>query len=150
MSETDSNTTLSKPKSDLGEEIERFTVALDGLETTLPLVLLTAIGAHRYTSQKLEGFLASKAELIPEGGTKKKYRVPLNHVFEVSRLHKEIEKIGVGLDIIPRSFLVSLVSQFDIFLGRLLHWLYETRPELLNTSQKTSPFPNLSGLARSR
>ena len=45
--------------------------------------------------------------------------------------------------LVPRSFLVALVSQYDAFLGRLIRSLLIARPEILNGSERTLSFADL-------
>ncbi len=50
------------------------------------------------------------------------------------------DRVDLARKLIPRSILVSLVSQYDAFLGRLLRMIFLSRPELLNASERTLTF----------
>src|SRR5690606_26404612 len=43
----------------------------------------------------------------------------------------------------PRSLLVSLVSHFDAYVGRLIRAIYLRKPELLNSSERKLSFEEL-------
>ena len=46
--------------------------------------------------------------------------------------------------LVPRTFLVSLVSKFDAFLGRLIKQLFKMKPEALDASASTISFSQLA------
>jgi hypothetical protein len=49
----------------------------------------------------------------------------------------------LAYQLVPGSFLVSLVSQFDGFLGRLIRQLFALKPEILNSSENTLTFSQM-------
>jgi hypothetical protein len=59
------------------------------------------------------------------------------------RLLNKLEKSRQAVDLIPRSFLVSMVSQYDTFLGALVRALVKLRPETLNDSDRNLAFSSL-------
>ena len=51
-----------------------------------------------------------------------------------------------SIEILPNSLFVSLISQFDAFLGKLIKQIFLTKPEILNSSEKNISFAKLSEL----
>jgi hypothetical protein len=49
-----------------------------------------------------------------------------------------------ALQIIPRSFLTSLISHYDAFIGNLLRALFYMKPEVLNSSEHHLTFKELT------
>jgi hypothetical protein len=49
----------------------------------------------------------------------------------------------LALDLLPVNFIVSFVSQYDAFLGRLIKTIFHHKPELLNNSEKNLLFSEL-------
>ena len=88
-------------------------------------------------------FLEKSGELTEETEEKKTYRIEAQHFQEGDRLSRELERLGIGCTILPQSFIVSLVSQYDLFLGRLMNALFTLRPDLLNVSEKQLSFAQL-------
>ncbi len=60
------------------------------------------------------------------------------------KLHQRHDRIALARKLVPRGILVALVSQYDAFLGRLLRVIFLSRPELLNASEKTFSFEQIS------
>ncbi len=52
------------------------------------------------------------------------------------RLRKKVDKIELSKKVIEQSFVTSLISQYDAFLGKLIQALFLMRPETLNASEK--------------
>jgi hypothetical protein len=55
-----------------------------------------------------------------------------------------MQKTELAQELVPRSLLVSLVSQFDAYLGRLIRQLFKIRPEILSSSGNTLTFAQLT------
>jgi len=45
--------------------------------------------------------------------------------------------------LIPRHFVISLVSQYDSFLGKIIRFIYSAKPEILNSSDKSLVYTDL-------
>jgi hypothetical protein len=59
-----------------------------------------------------------------------------NTVMRLHRARIRIEVADRAALIAPRTFLVSMVSQFDVFLARLIRALVQYRPDILSTSER--------------
>ena len=127
----------------LEAEIDRFTKNITGLRSTLPLVFLASVGSLASNAKQSADFLEKFGEKIESGDSGDSYKIPPEHTKAFEKLQVEGQELRVGIDLIPSSFLISIVSQFDVFLGRLLKWLYSVRPEILSASGRSISYADL-------
>ncbi len=127
----------------IDKELHTFIRQIESLESSLPYVMAMAFAIHQDLSRKYNKFLAMYGKPIEPGGKKKSYTLPLECTAEADKLKRELEKSRVGLSIIPRQFVVSLVSQYDAFLGRLIRCLFYLQPGLLNASELSLSFAQI-------
>jgi hypothetical protein len=66
-----------------------------------------------------------------------------NYVKRWNLLNQEVKQIRLSRSLVPASFLASLVSQYDGFLGQLIKALFDIKPELLNSSEKNITYSQL-------
>jgi hypothetical protein len=71
------------------------------------------------------------------------YDIPLEHSREHRKFKKRLENSKSSYIIIPRSYIVSLISLYDAYLGRLIKTMFLAVPEKLNSSQKQIEFGQL-------
>ncbi len=90
-------------------------------------------------------FLEKYCEKESEDESRTFYNIPHDHILESNRLSARVSKARAGVRLLPQSFIVALVSQYDSFLGGLLRCLYRSKPELLNQSEKQLDYSELSG-----
>ena len=64
-------------------------------------------------------------------------------VREVNKLIKKQRRAESAFDLIPRSYIVSLISLFDAFIGNLIRNIYAICPEKLNSSDQKISFSEL-------
>lgn len=132
--------------SSMADEIDTFVQHLDALATSLPLVMSMMTRARTTAKDKQFKFLEAHGSVVREEGAQKTYNLSSEHIFEFNLLERKTESLNIGYSILPRSFIVSLVSQFDFFLGRMLRCLYYLRPELLSASEKNLSFSQLMSI----
>ena len=58
-------------------------------------------------------------------------------------LAKELEKLTLANRLVQQSFVISLISQYDAFLGKLIRALFLMKPETLNASERNITFLQL-------
>lgn len=59
---------------------------------------------------------------------------------KLAKLSKACELARISSDLVPRNFLVSLVSEFDAFIGSLIKYIYSKKPELLSGLERNITF----------
>ncbi|MEZ6006498.1 MAG: hypothetical protein R3F05_01840 [Planctomycetota bacterium] len=96
--------------------------------------------------EKRDKFLEKHAHVHAQTGNRIEYRIPIERYPDFAALARECDKAAAAEESIPRSFLVTLVSQYDAFLGRLIRAMYVLRPEWLNASERVLSFAELQEL----
>jgi hypothetical protein len=71
-------------------------------------------------------------------------KVDEKYVKEIMKINNEMEKLHRSRQLILRSFVISLVSLYDAFLGRLIRTIFLVKPEALNASEKNITFMQLN------
>lgn len=74
------------------------------------------------------------------------FEISFKHARLIGRISKKRKQAQLALEILPQSFLVTFVSEYDSFLGQLNTYILKNRPELLKAEQKTITFEELSTL----
>ncbi len=123
--------------------IDTFTQHVRALEISFSLVMLLMRGNEIVRSADFLSFLEHYCEKVQDESGERSFTVPPTHLRTVDRLSRECQHASVSSEILPRAFLISLVSGYDYYLGRLLNCLFRARPELLNVSEKSMTYGKL-------
>lgn len=124
---------------------EQFTLVVDqlleeieGLRISIgPLMESAAFNGH-FSNFLLGRFLEENGEMVEDKGNgERSYRVGPAHFGKLRRLDRQLKSSAVAQSLLPGSLLVTLVSRYDAFLGRLIRTMVLTRPELLKSSERT-------------
>lgn len=126
----------------IGKEINIFVQHIDSLATSFPLTRMILQAVLQNSHEEYRTFIGENCAVNDSKG-RELVTVEPQHLFQYNKLIKELDSGALALKIVPRSLLVSLVSQFDSFLGRLLKALFYLKPEMLNTSEKSLTFSQL-------
>lgn len=131
---------------DIGGELQLFVRQIDALAETLPLAVIAIRRAEDSSGKEFEKFLNEQCEKTydeREKSTTYTYTVESGQQQQVKRILGRLQKTSAAKELVPRSILVSLVSQFDAFLGRLVRQLFILKPEILNSSANQILFSQL-------
>jgi hypothetical protein len=131
----------------IGDEIDLFVRQIDSLANTLPIAMHVVRAAHQSSRQEYERFLEQECKITRDDGHTKTFTVEGSKYFQFRRLEGRFQKANLAFDLVPRTFLVSLVSQFDAFLGRLIRQLFIIKPEALDSTASTLTFAQLTTLS---
>jgi hypothetical protein len=99
---------------------------------------------NQSSEQDYERFLDQECSVIGRNAQNNVYKVEGGKYFKFRRLEGRYQKARLAQQLVPRTFLVSLVSQFDAFLGRLIKQLFNMKPEALDSSASTLTFSQLT------
>ena len=139
----DQKETKSSPMPNLGDELTTFIEQIDSLSTSLYLSLKVTTAARERVAESMAKFIDRHATLVQETDDSKSFSVAQQHAAKSAQLKKQCEHVELALSVLPRSFLVSMVTQFDAYFARLIRVLYYTKPELLAASGNTLSFAEL-------
>lgn len=122
---------------------EAYITDLDALhEMIKPLLLVTEAQGKRFNEEYLK-VLEEYGEEVKVEGTRRTFKIPPEHLRKVRRTGRKNEQYQTAKKLLPRTFLVSFVSTYDAFLGNLVHALFESKPEALNSSGKQLTYKDL-------
>lgn len=135
-----------KKKPTFGQEIDLFTKHVDAIGDVLLLLVFALHDVAKVTQEKLTLFETEKCEVSEING-ERSIKVPNNSFREWKRLARTYEHYALSRTLLPRSLLISLLAQYDAYLGRLLRAVFVRKPEILNGSDKKISFETLSQFA---
>ena len=123
---------------------KNFIKRIESLAETLPFIMLVLQTAEESYEKKFEEFIISNGQDIKEDDDAKTYFIKIEKKGEHDKLQQKVRIHREALGITPRSFLVSLISSYDAYLGDLLYNLFLLKPEIINASNSTLTFLQLS------
>jgi hypothetical protein len=71
------------------------------------------------------------------------YTIPENEFSRYSKYHARLKEIKTTNTIIPRMFIVTLVCQFDAYIGKLVAEVCKTLPTILKNSERKLTFDQI-------
>lgn len=120
--------------------LEAFLLEVDALANTLSLVMPLVQLSKDTTLKALADFLKSRCQTLDGGRT---FTVPNDEFLDFVNLRRRSQRSRRAQQIIPRSFLTSLISHYDAFIGSLLRAVFFMKPEVLNSSERQFSFKDL-------
>ncbi len=123
-------------------EIKRFISHLDSIEQSMPIIMLLMVSIGKKTRKDMKDFLSNLEEDIDEDGNEF-YKIPISKNGKFRKLKRREESYSLAQTVIPRSLLVSIVSIYDAYLGRLIRTMFAVKPEMLNALQKNITLSDL-------
>lgn len=119
------------PENPFHAIIVRFFMDVESIKTSRPLVLALLNQAVKNAGREYNQYLDEFGEKIKTEATITTYRLVGKAAFRARKKDHTLKKATRSQDIISRGSLISLVSQYDSFLGNLLKVIYEAKPEVL-------------------
>ena len=127
--------------------IDDFIKHINVLKNTSPIVLelltMRIFKSSRILNDYVEQKGIEKIEDHEEEG-KAQLLIPKESFGRFIKLDEQLSDSFLALKMLPINFVVSLVSQYDDYLGKLIRQIFEVRPEILNSSEKTFNFSDLA------
>jgi hypothetical protein len=140
--DTTSSLRNSSPVS-IGEEVSVFVKQIDSLSTSLLLALKVLTTVREKVSESMTKFFDKHGTLLQETDGFRSYSVTTQHTSKSESLKKQFDHAEFSVTVLPRSFLFSLITQFESYLARLLRALYYLKPEMLDPSDNILSFAKL-------
>nr|WP_321269661.1 hypothetical protein [uncultured Tolumonas sp.] len=123
-------------KTNFEDILDDFIENADALNGSFPFIMgMLGVTTHKLGSA-YSNYLKKHGDLTNDDGVKKTYNLPVEYQTRAEKLDKEVTRLKNSFKLIPRNFLVSLVSEFDSFLGAFIRSIYYKKPELLNESSR--------------
>jgi hypothetical protein len=124
--------------------IDQLVEEIEGLRNSIGPLMQSVGIYHHFDNFRLGRFLQVHGEVVEDKPSGEKvYRVGPAQFGQLRRLDRRLKSSVVAQTLLPGSLLVTLVSRYDAFLGRLIRTMVLTRPELLKSSERTLSLSNL-------
>lgn len=140
---------------DFNGNLTQFIDHIDSINETLPFVMVLISMVDKEREKELQDFIKSKnlkkettkvKDTSDKTDVKEEDVVSLKFedflVFEGLQNNSQVSSLAIKL--IPESLFVTLISQFDAFIGKLIKTIFELHPEKLNSSEKNINYSKLS------
>ena len=131
------------PPVSIGEELAVFVKQIDSISTSLLLALKILSTVRDKVSESMTKFLDIHGTLLQETDGFRSYSIATQHTSKSEILKKQFDHAELSLTVLPRSFIFSLVTQFEAYLTRLIRVLYYLKPEMLDPSDTILSFTKL-------
>jgi len=130
----------------LAEDLQLFLQHIDALQASLPRTMVAVNAEAGNARARFLGYAEKHGTVTKRHEQTVDYTFSVPYEARAMRLAREAASGGVAVDLVPRVFLLALISQFDAFLGRLLRGLFLLRPELIASSERSLTLSQLLDL----
>ena len=127
----------------LNSNLDAFLRHIDAIKETLPMTILLIQPYNKKTQDKFSDYLKTNAQEIEGDNGEKKIRIKPSEYKLFETIERNASVSSLALKIIPDSLFVSLISQYDAFLTRLLRAIFKIKPVVLNSSERNLTFSQL-------
>ncbi len=131
---------------ELHEIVDRYIHKLVALHEVFPYQMTMAAAVAHKSAEKHKKFLDENAEKIGEDGETTSYKLDSKSFGRSSRLGRRSDRSKTVLDLLPRNFVVSYVSEYDSFLGQLITQILKFKPEIVDSKDKSISLSDLVNL----
>lgn len=116
---------------------------LESIYNTLPMTMILLEPFRKKADEELKEFHSKKIteEKDKDGDTVLLMKLEDKPTFD--GLQRNLAISSIAHKVIPESLFVSLISQYDAFMGRIIEAMYRIRPEMLNSSEKSLTFSQI-------
>jgi hypothetical protein len=120
--------------------VYEFVSDLEGLRTASHLTGRIMQATAEKASHEYEAFIKDVEQEIvvdPKTGVSRTLlAIPTNRRQEFSRLESSLKRTMRSVTLVPRNFVVSLISTYDVFVSKLVQTIFAIKPECLNQSER--------------
>lgn len=124
------------PYEQLAMNLERFLDEITALNDILPFQMKFVTLKHSKYLEELETISIKTDEVDDQGKEFTRYKIKIEDSEKFPKLHKQLNRLDIATKILPRNFIVSIVSQYDAFLGDLMRVLYKINTNIIRSSEK--------------
>ncbi|QDT66372.1 hypothetical protein [Calycomorphotria hydatis] len=132
---------VGEPESPIQKALDEFVIEIDGLAATFPATMIVTESMRKTAHETACAFVDKFGSVSGEaenGEGSVSFSVADASSF-LPQL-KQLEKVESASRIIPQTFVIAMVCQYDAFLSRLLKAFFIERPELVSSSEKKLTF----------
>ncbi len=125
----------------LESAIDSFILEIEALAESLPLIGGLLELKLRNSKKNINKFVKEHSDKGEDGKTK--FKIPIEQFNLFNRLDRDLDMANAAMNILPRHFIVSLVSQYDAYLAELYRTLFQIKPELAFSLDKEFTFQEI-------
>lgn len=119
-----------------GEELEAIKLSVESA-----MFLFGEILKDRYKG--VEAFAREYGQPVEADGKALKFELPAHRVTEFRRLQQSISSLRSSQRLMPRNLVVAMVCTYDALLGKVIRFILETKPGMLDSSDRSFSFAEL-------
>jgi hypothetical protein len=123
------------PEKRIYNNTNDFLLKLDALLETVNRIMLIVVKSRTRAEEEFKTFI--DPFLVQGGGKTASFTVGSASYRELRKLKSARDKAIEAERIVPQSFLVSMVSQYDVFLASVIRLLFLLKPEKVFSADKT-------------
>ena len=131
-------------KDDLQSNLENFLRHIDSIKDTLPMAIILIEPYNKTAIDNFASFLKSNVKEVEDFEGKQQISINPSEFKKFELLERNASTSSLAPKIISESLFVSLISQYDAFLSRILRIIFEIKPEILSGSDKNLTFSQLT------
>lgn len=138
-----------KNQNNFGSEISTFIKHIEAQADIVPLVMGLISTKLVQESRQVEKYIKTNGIVESENGDENssKLLIPNDKFKGFLDLNDTVETTSIAYRLLPVNFIVSFVSQYDAYLGSLIKTMFNVKPELLNSTEKSILLTELIGFA---
>jgi hypothetical protein len=125
------------------ESLFNFLHNIDSLNETVPLTMVVIGEMLKKSHNDHKKFLEKNGVLEKTVDGESTYTLHSRYISDERKITRKIDQNLTAVDLMPRNFLVSFVSEYDAFLGGLIKGFYTKKAELLNGLDRQISFSEL-------
>jgi hypothetical protein len=134
---------ISPTNVSIGDEVNLFINYINSLKNTLPATLSAMHESQIKAFKQYIDFGHKHIETYKPGENQYIAKTTLGAHKQMQKNYERLEQAVIAYKLVLRSFVISLISQYDSFLGRLIRALFLIHPDSLNISEKNITFSQL-------
>lgn len=123
--------------------ILKFFEEMLAIASTMPISMSVLQSIQAKVLKDYMKFVRENCQILEEDGDSMRFNVPEDQ-FQAYEKHKKAkEDINTSTAVVPRSYIIMLVSQFDAYVGSLIRETLTHRPEILRASERQLSYSDL-------
>lgn len=131
---------------ELHKIVDSYIHKLVALHEVIPYQMTMATIVAQQSAKRHKKFLDDNAEKLEEDSGTTSYKLDFKIFGRSSRLGRRSDRAKTVLDLLPRNFVVSFVSEYDSFLGQLITQILRFKPEIIDSKDKSISLSDLVSL----
>jgi len=124
--------------------LDNFLITINTLEIFKPICFCIIPNLRQKSADDFKKFLYKHAIVQKEKNGILEYKLKDDSDHEIRKQHKKIDEMTACLKIMPQQIILSMISQYDFFIGQILKCIYSLKSEILSSSDTNILFSDLS------